>query len=290
MGDDGSGFFADKHVAIFGLGLMGGSLALSLQGKCRLLTGIDSDPATIQTAINRGIVDRGDIQPGVLLGNVDLIILAAPVKTILALLGNLPDFCQSKAVVMDLGSTKLKICEAMQKLPGRFDPIGGHPMCGKETSGLENADPSMFQDATFAFIPLERTTTFARQCAEELASQIGSQLLWLDATTHDQQVAATSHLPYLAANALAFCTPINTSSMAATGFSSTTRLAATSPTMMMDVLQTNREAILSSLHRYNKHLAAIEKLMTTGEFDALYTLLAQGSENRNKIVQTGEIL
>jgi prephenate dehydrogenase len=292
MKNDVPGFFADKHIAIFGLGLMGGSLAMALRGKCRKLTGIDPDQAAVEAALLRGIVHRADTRAGDLLLDVDVIVLAAPVKTILTLLGELPAMSKNSAVVLDLGSTKEKICEAMQALPENFDPIGGHPMCGKETSGLENADPIIFQDAVFALVPLERTTIFARTCAEKLALLIGSHPLWMDAATHDCQVAATSHLPYLAANALAFCTPLNVGDMAASGFSSTTRLAVTSPKMMLDVIQTNRDAILNSLHQYQDHLAVLENLLSNNDFNSLYSLLVQGAANRNQIIQSnvGEIL
>ncbi|MEI8132372.1 MAG: prephenate dehydrogenase/arogenate dehydrogenase family protein [Leptolinea sp.] len=292
MTDDIPGFLSDKHVAIFGLGLMGGSLALALHGKCRILTGIDPDPEAVQAAIRRGIVDRADVQTGDLLIDADVIILAAPVNTILNLLADLPDLCPNAAMVLDFGSTKRNICEAMQSLPERFDPIGGHPMCGKETSGLENADPAIFIKAAFVLVALERSTPRVRHFAEELVRLIGSHPIWMDAITHDRQVAAISHLPFLAANALAYCTPVSNAPLAASGFASTTRLAVTSPIMIMDVLQTNQAAIVDSLHQYREHLAVLENLLSAGDFDALYALLLQGAENRNQIVQSnsGEIL
>lgn len=291
MTDASPGFFTDKHVAIFGLGLMGGSLALALQGQCRVITGIDPNPGTVKSALERHIVDRADTQAGSLLDDVDLIILAAPVGMILKLLADLPAVCPGPAVVLDLGSTKVKVCEAMQELPERFDPIGGHPMCGKETSGLENADPAIFSGAVFALVPLERASNRARQFAEELSRAIGSVPLWLHPDTHDRQVAATSHLPYLAANALAYCTPVNTAALAASGFASTTRLAVTSPEMMRDVLQTNRDVILNSLHTYQEQLRLIETLLAANDFTTLQTLLSRGAENRTKIMQSsGESL
>jgi prephenate dehydrogenase len=292
MPDEGPDFFTDKHVAIFGLGLMGGSLAMALQGKCRLLTGIDPNPVAIRAATSRDIVDRAAEKPGSLLNDADLVILATPVNTILKLLADLPTLCCSPAVVLDLGSTKRKICEAMQALPAWFDPIGGHPMCGKETSGLDNADPSIFQRAAFALVTLERTTTAAQETAEALVKIIGSHPLWLSAAEHDQQVAATSHLPFLAANALAYCTPLGAASMAASGFASTTRLAGTSPDMMMDVLQTNGDAILNSLQHYREHLEVIEYLLSSGDLPQLRAILTAGAENRMRIDMSirGEIL
>jgi prephenate dehydrogenase len=288
---DTPGFLGSKHIAIFGLGLMGGSLAMALKGYCRKLTGIDPDPAVIGSAKSRGIVDQADVRAGNMLSDVDLIILAAPVNTILNLLVELPALTSHPSIVMDFGSTKELICHAMQSLPANFDPIGGHPMCGKESSSLENADPAIFQDAAFALVPLTRTSQSTKETAISLANLLGSHPVWLDATTHDRQVAATSHLPYLVANVLAFCTPTDTAEMAASGFASSTRLAITSPIMMMDVLQTNRTAILAALGQFQEHLYVVENLLTAGNFETLQSLLAQGAENRNQIVRisTGEL-
>lgn len=292
MPDEGPDFFADKHVTIFGLGLMGGSLALALKNKCRLLTGIDPNQEAVESALQRGVVDQADWQPGSLLADVDLVILAAPVNTILLLLSNLPALCPNRTVVLDIGSTKRKICDALQALPERFDPIGGHPMCGKETSGLDSADPRIFRGAAFALVPLKKTTSAARRMAEMLVDLIGSHPLWMDADTHDRQVAATSHLPYLVANALAFCTPVSAAPLAASGFASTTRLAVTSPVMMMDVLQTNCDAVLNSLQQYREHLMEMENLLSAGNFSDLLPVLAAGAENRTRIEMShrGEIL
>lgn len=285
MGDDVPGFFIDRNIVIFGLGLMGGSLAMALQGKCHSVIGIDPDAVAVQSALNRGIVSKASIDPGNLVQGADVIILAAPVKTILALLKDLPELCDNQAIVIDFGSTKIAICEEMEKLPARFDPIGGHPMCGKETAGLANADRSLFQNATFALVPLARTTLAARRTAELLALVLGSTPVWLDAAEHDRQVAITSHLPYLAANALAFCTPLEAASMAASGFSSTSRLAVTPPEMMMDVLQTNRDAILPALQQYRSHLERLEGLLQVSNFSAMAAVLEEGSANRTKILQ-----
>jgi prephenate dehydrogenase len=292
MSDEGPGFFTDKHVAIFGLGLMGGSLAMALKGRCLTLTGIDPDPAAVESARQQAIVDQAAIQPGDLLADTDLIILATPVNTILVILASLPALCAHRAIVLDFGSTKRMICQSMRELPEQFDPIGGHPMCGKESAGLDNADPTLFHGANFALIPLERTTPSARQAAEELVNLIGSHPIWMDAETHDTQVAATSHLPYLAANALAYCTQASAAPMAASGFTSTTRLAVTPVSMMLDVLQTNRDAILTSLHQYCQHLAQLENLISTGDLPALQAVLAAGADNRKRIELSakGEIL
>jgi prephenate dehydrogenase len=130
---------AESKIAIIGLGLMGGSLALGLRGKCAILYGVDPHPATLELALSQHIVDYADSDPAKLLPKVDLVILAAPVPAILTLLEQLPSFTSNSCIVMDLGSAKKQIVDAMAKLPERFDPIGGHPICGKEKLSLANA-------------------------------------------------------------------------------------------------------------------------------------------------------
>jgi prephenate dehydrogenase len=292
MSDDDPGFFAGR-LAILGLGLMGGSLAMALQGKCAALLGIDPDPHTVELAQQQHIVDLAAVEPAGLLSQADVIVLAAPVNAIIGFLADLPLLHHGSPIVLDLGSTKLKIMETMQLLPERFDPLGGHPMCGKEVSGLANADARLFQGAPFAFTASSRTTPRARQFAEWLAVSIGACPLWIDAATHDRWVAATSHLPYLVANALAGITPLETAPLAGPGFRSITRLAVTPPGIMMDVLMTNQAAILDSLRSFILHLERIEHLLSQGEFDALQDLLVEGARRKQVIsqpIQEGKVL
>lgn len=292
MPDEEPGFFKDRHVVIFGLGLMGGSAAMALKGHCRMLTGIDPDPAAVKSATRRGMVDRAAVNPGDLVADADLVILAAPVNTILSILIELPQLCPQNAIILDFGSTKQHICEAMSGLPERFDSIGGHPMCGKETSGLKNADAALFLGTVFVLVPLERTSPDAIKTVETFVNLLGAHPIRMDAGTHDEQVAAISHVPYIAANSLAFSTPIAAAPLAATGFASTTRLALTPPEMMLDVLQTNREAILASLGEYRAHLADVETMLRNRDWTGLSSLLAAGADRRNQIdlVKEGKTL
>jgi prephenate dehydrogenase len=275
-------FFSSKRleecvVAILGLGLMGGSLALALRGKCRTLLGVDPDPQAVEMALERRVVDHASVSPHDLLPQADLVILAAPVGAILTLLRLLPDHHPGPAVVLDLGSTKRQIVGAMQALPPRFDPIGGHPMAGKEKASLANADADLFQLAPFALVPLERSSAGARLIAEQLARAVGAHPLWIDAETHDRWVAATSHLPYLLANTLAAATPLDARPLVGPGLRSTTRLAPASLTMMVDILATNRENVLTGLQRFRHALDAVELSLLSGDLEALRDQLAQGA-------------
>src|SRR5512142_1255821 len=123
------------HVGLIGLGLMGGSLAMALREAqvCASISGYDVDPGTLDEALRRGIIDRPIDLRG---DHVDVLILAAPVSAILAWLIKIPCVFSGNLRVLDLGSTKGAITAAMQSLPDRISPLGGHPMCGKETSGL----------------------------------------------------------------------------------------------------------------------------------------------------------
>lgn len=265
---DEPGFFAGRRVAIIGLGLIGGSLALALRGRCLALMGCDQDDTTLALARQLDLADELTSRPEEVLPIADVVVLATPVRAILDLLADLPALHPGRALVLDLGSTKREILAAMASLPERFDPLGGHPMCGKERGGLEHAEAAMFQDAPFAFVPLKRTTSEARLLAESLAATIGAHPIWLDAETHDRWAGAISHLPYLLSAALAQVTPPEAAPLAGPGFRSATRLAATPAGMMLDVLLTNR----------NEVLVALERLR--GELDELHTILSNSETGR----------
>ena len=129
---------------IAGLGLMGGSLALALRGRCRRILAVDPDPGTRRLALANGVVDQIEAEPAGLFPKADLIVLAAPVRACLDLLGRLPDLHPGSSVVMDLASTKTEITAGYRRLPERFDPLPPHPMCGKENGGLEHAEAGLF--------------------------------------------------------------------------------------------------------------------------------------------------
>ena len=271
---------ADSRVAIVGLGLMGGSLALALGKHCRDLLGIDRDPEVIEQAVSKGVVQRGSTDPARILAQADLIVLAAPVRSILQILAELPDLHPGNPVILDLASTKRQIVQSMAALPTRFEPVGGHPMCGKEKTGLSNADSKLYQNTPFALVSLPSTTPRARHLAEELVEVVGAKPLWLEADCHDRWVAATSHLPYLLSSALALATPEDSRPLVGPGFRSASRLAATSPTVMLDILRTNSDELLSALNRLGSELQNLKQLVQQEEWDVLSGYLAEAAAHR----------
>ena len=246
-----SGFktrLAECRVGIIGLGLMGGSLALALQDACRSIAGYDIDPSMIAQALDRGIVHRPIDVRG---DEVDLLILAAPVSAILDWIDRVPAVFSGEFHLLDLGSTKAQIVARMYSLPDRISSLGGHPMCGKETSGLGVADGDLYRGCLFALTPLKLTQPSTLSLAQELIATLQARSLLLDPQAHDRAAAAISHLPYLLASTLMdvvmHLDDETAWLLAASGFRDTSRLAASDVTMLLDILTSNRTEVLKAL-------------------------------------------
>jgi len=267
------------------LGLMGGSLALGLRGKCAAIYGIDPNPATLELALSQQIVDYASSDPAKLLPEADVVILSAPVPAILTLLEELPSFTPNPCVVMDLGSTKRLVVETMSHLPERFDPIGGHPICGKEKLSLANAERTLYYAAPFLLTPLVRTSPRALSAANQIIEALGAKAKVLDAVEHDRILASTSHLPFLISSAMALATPQDVTPFVGPGFKSTSRLAGTSSSMMLGVLQSNRENVLNTLHRMQSQLAEIESALSSDDFVKLETILNKAQSKYQTFIQ-----
>ena len=274
----------DSKIAIIGLGLMGGSLALALRGACAALYGIDSNRATLEFALDKRIVDQADSDPARLLPRADLVVLATPVPTIIELLRKLPSFTQKPCIVIDLGSTKKDIVQTMSSLPQNFDPIGGHPICGKEKLGLENADAGLYRGAPFVAAALERTSRRAISALEQIVSKIGARLIDMAAGDHDRILASTSHLPFLLSSALALSTPQEFGPFVGTGFKSTSRLAGTPSHMTMGILQSNRENILNGIQSFRASLSQIESALQNENYMQLELILDQSCSAYQSLV------
>ncbi len=291
MDDPGFKPLSACRVAIVGVGLMGGSLGLDLRGRCAERVGVARNPATLALALARGMTDRSaDFDTAV--ECCDLIVLATPPRTILSQLQALaqrPAFGSTPKIILDLGSTKTDIVAAMEALPAHFDPVGGHPMCGKEVSGVAAAEPGLYQGQTFVLTPLARTSAGALSLAHELVIAVGAKPLVLTAAHQDALAAQISHLPYVAAVALVRAAlgvgDERVWEVAASGFRDTSRLAASDLTMMLDILLTNRAAVLAALAGYRAELEALTHLIEQGDADALCAALTPARAKRAELFQ-----
>ncbi|HEY81161.1 MAG TPA: prephenate dehydrogenase [Anaerolineae bacterium] len=283
------------HVAIIGMGLMGASLGYDLRGRVRRVTGVVRRPEAVAATEASGCVDEATVDARAAAAEADLVVLATPVRTILRQIEELGPLMQPGAVLIDMGSTKTAICRAMAALPEHVQPVGGHPMCGKEVAGLEAAEPGLYRGCTFVLCPLPRTASQALELAQALVAHIHARPLILDPERHDQLVAAISHLPYLSASALvAHVMSVAEEDervweVAASGFRDASRVAASDVRMMLDILLTNSSAVMNALDDFADQIAGLRRALAAGD-EALLTrqleAIARARRNWGKNRQT----
>lgn len=259
----------EASISLIGLGLMGGSLALSLKGRCRRLTALDPHLPTLELARRQQIVHLASSDPIKALAEADLVILACPVPAILEWIHRLPGYIHHPCIVLDIGSSKRSIVAAFESLPDHFDPLGGHPICGRERLSLENAERFLYRDAPFVLTALTRTSERARSAALQIVEALGARPVWMEAAEHDRILAATSHLPYLLASALALATPVDCAPLVGPGFRSSARLAGTPSSMMRGVLQSNRDNVLAALDRLQVQIVELKSALLLDDFTSL---------------------
>lgn len=274
-----------ERICIVGLGLIGGSFALALRLAQRTavptfplhLTIVDTNPDTRAAAERLADMVTDDFAKGV--ASADLVILATPVRIILDFLSRLPALRPDGLMLMDLGSSKADICAAMDQLPPPFQAVGGHPMAGKEVAGFGAATPDLFRGQTFILCHTQRTTEAVSDVAFDLIRYIGAEALILPAPLHDEMVAAISHLPYLVSGTLmrtaAGMNDERLWPVSASGFRDTARIAGTNPQMMLDILLTNREAVLAQVTAFQERLMAVAHLLETADEAQLFAWLCE---------------
>lgn len=267
---------------------MGGSLGLALreQGVCREVVGLVRRSEAIREAEGMGAVDLATTDPDIALPAADIIVFATPARTIIRQIGELVPFYKPNVIITDMGSTKQMIVQAMEMLPQGIQPVGSHPMCGKEQAGMGAAEASLFEDAPWILTPLKRTNPAATHIIQEMAEAIGAKTKILAPDRHDKLVAAISHLPYIVATSLVL-TAENMAKddptvwdVAATGFKDTTRVAASEVTMMLDILLTNQEAVGELLALARSQIDHFAQALATGDEAALRTLMQQAAAQR----------
>ena len=280
---------SDCRVAVVGLGLMGGSLAGALRGMCRRIVGVDRSTGVVAEAARLGLIDEGSTDLASMVQEADIMILATPVRTIVTQLKTSAPLLPPGCLVMDLGSTKGEILAAMADLPAGIEVLGSHPMCGKETSGVSEADSALYRGCTFILCPLARTSKDALALGQELVQAAGGIPLILEGDRQDRLVATLSHLPYLLACSLVETADATTSSdcaaweIVASGFRDTSRVAGSDVHMMLDILTTNRQAVLRSASVFRERFDRLVRLIDAGAEDELADALSHSRNERRRM-------
>ncbi|NDJ78788.1 MAG: prephenate dehydrogenase/arogenate dehydrogenase family protein [Chloroflexi bacterium] len=247
-------------IHIIGLGLMGGSLAMALRGKGQRLTAEDINPAVLHQATASGVIDGiGEAH------DADIVVLAVPADIIPDQLPTLD--LKPGTLVIDLGSTKTRICNALDDLPEGVLAVGGHPMCGLAENGYANATGKLYQGARFVLCETDRTTSEARTRAEALVQACGAEPLWMERERHDHLTALASHLPHLLSFALMSLAMEEAAQdaalfeLAAGGFDGATRLARTDAAMIVGMFGTNADELRAVTESLRDHLDRLEQLL-----------------------------
>ena len=279
-------------LAIIGTGLMGTSLALALkQANVRDLevVGTDMDRRTRNEAQKSGAFHRMEGHLDSAVRDAKLVILATPVLAMKELMEVIGPALQEGCVVSDMGSSKKEVLDwAEQYLPRHVDFVGGHPMAGKETSGPQNADASLFNNKIYCIIPSPRAQKDAVSQVTALANAIGAQPFFIGVEEHDSFVAAASHLPFLLSAALVGCTSKSVNwediaRLAASGYGDISRLASGDPVMHRDICVSNPEPIVAWIDAYIRELYQVRQMLTNEngpDIDAIQEFFEQAAEAR----------
>jgi len=268
-----------QKITICGVGLIGGSLGLALKaaGFGGHIAGF-SRPATLEKARRRGAIDSGSSNLAEAVADADLVYLSTPILNILELQVKLPPLVKPEALVTDAGSTKGVICQKGTELfPGRPWFVGGHPMAGKESTGVDNADAALFRGASYALTPYSRhhlDPPVAREFMGWL-DRIGARVLILDAEVHDEIVTWTSHLPQMATTALAVAVLENVKfpedlSLSAAGLRDASRLADSAYPVWRDICLTNAENLERALTTLTQVIENLRDNLRTRELERLF--------------------
>lgn len=267
-----------RHIAIVGVGLIGGSFALAARraGIARRITGWDGKEV-LDDARAAGVIDA--VEDSFESGGVcdaDLVYLAAPVGAILGFLRNRGNALKPGALVTDAGSTKREICRvAREALAGGVRFVGGHPMAGSHNSGVRHADPELFQGAPYALVvdSPQPEPTGELIAVEELVRSIGARPVRISAHEHDRVVARMSHAPQMLATALACAVARRRNEidlrLAGSGFSEMVRLAASGWPMWEDICRTNADEITIALDEVISEIEAARSSVAGGDFEGI---------------------
>lgn len=271
-------------ITIIGVGLIGGSLAISLRenGFADRIIGVDASQDNLDKAVRRRIIDEdADLEDGV--KRADIVIVAIPVDGMLKVLPQVLDLVDNQ-VVMDVGSTKLRLLNAIKKHPKRGRFVATHPMAGTEYSGPEAAIPNLFDNKCTVLCDQEESDADALECVQRLYGSIPMRLVTLNSTDHDLHTAYVSHISHISSFALALTVLEKEKDenrifqLASGGFGSTVRLAKSSPDMWVPIFRQNRDNVLDVLDEHINQLARFRSLLIKQDYDTFYERIVAANQ------------
>lgn len=278
-----------KTVAIVGLGLIGGSLALRLkrEGLAAKVSGVDANPEHARMAVERGLVD--EVLPlAEAVRDSAIVVLAIPVDRLVELLPSVLDLVENQ-VVIDLGSTKAQLVAAVKDHPRRNRYVAAHPMWGTEYSGPQAAVEGAFRDKAVILCDLRDTAADAAAWAREMFTRIGMHILEMNAVDHDLHAAYVSHISHITSFALANTVLEKEKEddaifeLASAGFESTVRLAKSNPSMWVPIFRQNRDHVLDVLNEHISQLRKFKSCLEKENWDYLEELITDANKIRRII-------
>ncbi len=279
-----------KKLVIFGVGLIGGSVASALKkaGSSAEIVGVGRSSESLQTAIDLNVIDTATSNIAEALLHADIVLIAAPVAQTPLILNAIKPHLHADTVVTDAGSTKSDVLACAQEILGeQFTQfVGGHPIAGAEKSGVTAATADLYINKNVVLTPTLDTNQNAVQRVRELWQNCGANVTEMPAETHDGIFAAVSHLPHLLAFALVddIASRANAEQLfgfAASGFRDFTRIAGSHPEMWRDISLANKTALLNEITAYQDELSRLKQMLEHDDGDALHALFERASTARN---------
>jgi prephenate dehydrogenase len=278
-----------RRVAVIGVGLIGGSVALALRERhlAKKVIGVVRSADRIQRVLDCGVVDEATADLEYACSGADLIVIATPVGLIAATALEAAQHAASGALVTDGGSTKATIVRDIEAhWPTDAEGlafVGAHPLAGDTRTGPEAARADLFEGAVTVLTPSPSTPERALRAARRLWTALGSTVVEMSPERHDELLALSSHVPHVAAAAVAATTPEEAFPLTATGWADTTRIAAGSPSLWRDILLANPAPIAGALRRLGQELEAYAAALDAGDGETIERLLEEGRRKRDAL-------
>jgi prephenate dehydrogenase len=271
-------------LVIVGVGLIGGSVGLAARARsvARRVVGVGRSMESLAAARRVGCADDCTTELAAAAREADLVLVCTPVDKVVEHIRTAATSCRPGTLITDAGSTKDTIVRALDgTLPPDISFVGGHPLAGSEKRGPEHASADLFVDRLVILTPTPRSEAAAVERLGGFWRSLGARILHLSPQDHDDAVAITSHLPHLAAAAIANTLPDQLRSLTATGFRDTTRVAAGDPDLWAAIFAQNRGAVLAALGRLEQRLTDYRSAIEHDDMTTLRRLLAEAKAVRD---------